>query len=312
MADLHRPLGSRSGSSAVHQVLNRSGKKQKPPWGLLFWAVKYAYPDDVPQDVYKRHDNCKCTVEYVTNGRKQNVHTKQQSMISPEDRERMAELSEKGSVRLSPEEAAAAENKALEVMAQKSGKMLTGEAESGIIKAIDVDDYNLIVSGKKIAPEVNDVILTTMKQCEKDGGFVISEISDKVEPSESGGTPVLQIVPMSNGLLKLNVNVQYLSGKSLEEVNQAFVHTERNLAQSLEEAVIHESGHAISIKGKTAQEVDRFYQELKNQGKPGVSDIALSDGAELLAELEILRHRKTPVSKELSDFYEKYMGRKYL
>lgn len=80
-------------------------------------AGKYAYPDDVPQDVYKRHDNCKCTVEYVTNGRKQNVHTKQQSMISPEDRKRMAELSEKGSVRLSPEEAAAAENKALEVMA---------------------------------------------------------------------------------------------------------------------------------------------------------------------------------------------------
>lgn len=192
------------------------------------------------------------------------------------------------------------------------GGELTGRANGGIIKSINVDDYDLIVSGKKIAPEVNDVILTTMKQCEKDGGFVISEISDKVEPSESGGTPVLQIVPMSNGLLKLNVNVQYLSGKSLEEVNQAFVHTERNLAQSLEEAVIHESGHAISIKGKTAPEVDRFYQELKNQGKPGVSDIALSDGAELLAELEILRHRKTPVSKELSDFYEKYTGRKYL
>ena len=193
-----------------------------------------------------------------------------------------------------------------------SGGELTNEAESSIIKAIDFDDYNLIVSGKEMAPEVNDAILTTMKQCEKDGGFVISEISDKVEPSENGGTPVLQIVPMPNGLLKLNVNVQYLSDKSLEEVNQAFVHTERNLAESLEEAVIHESGHAISIKGKTAQEVDRFYQELKNQGKPGVSDIALSDGAELLAELEILRHRKTPVSKELSDFYEKYMGRKYL
>lgn len=92
-------------------------------------AGKYAYPDNVPQDVYRRHDNCKCTVEYVTNGRKQNVHTKQQSMISPEDRKRMAALSEKGSVRLSPEEAAAAENKALEVMAQKSGRMLTDGAE---------------------------------------------------------------------------------------------------------------------------------------------------------------------------------------
>ena len=194
----------------------------------------------------------------------------------------------------------------------KYKKTVDKSEESGIIKPIDVDDYKLVTGGKGINPEINDVILTTMKQCEKDGGFVISEISDKVDFNENGGIPVLQIVPMPNGLLKLNVNVQYLSGKSLEEVNQAFVHTERNLAQSLKEAVIHESGHAISIKGKTAQEVDRFYQELKNQGKPGVSDIALSDGAELLAELEILRHRKTPVSKELSDFYEKYMGRKYL
>ena len=193
-----------------------------------------------------------------------------------------------------------------------NNKSIDNGGKSGIIKSIDVDDYKLVTGGKGINPEINDVILTTMKQCEKDGGFVISEISDKVDFNENGGTPVLQIVPMPNGLLKLNVNVQYLSGKSLEEVNQAFVHTERNLAQSLKEAVIHESGHAISIKGKTAQEVDRLYQELKNQGKPGVSDIALSDGAELLAELEILRHRKTPVLKELSDFYEKYMGRKYL
>lgn len=271
----------------------------------------------------RRHDNCTCTVEYISGSHKQNVHTKALSPFTEEDRRRIEELTAgKGTSPLTAYEAKDIEQRVRSVPADMTyrewygkyveGGELTGEANGGIIKSIDVDDYNLIVSGKKIAPEVNDVILTTMKQCEKDGEFVISEISDKVEQSESGGTPVLQIVPMPNGLLKLNVNVQYLSGKSLEEVNQAFVHTERNLAQSLEEAVIHESGHAISIKGKTAKEVDRFYQELKNQGKPGVSDIALSDGAELLAELEILRHRKTPVSKELSDFYEKYMGRKYL
>lgn len=106
--------------------------------GCCEWCTRqsgrYEYPDKVPADVYKRHDNCKCTVEYVTNSRKQNVHTKQQSMISSEDRKRMAELSEKGSVRLSPEEAAAAESKALEVMAQKSGRMLTDGAKSGIIR----------------------------------------------------------------------------------------------------------------------------------------------------------------------------------
>ncbi len=275
-------------------------------------AGKYAYPDDVPQDVYRRHDNCKCTVEYVTNGRKQNVHTKQQSMISPEDRKRMAKLSEKGSVRLSPEEAAEAERKALTAMVQKSGKMLTNRDESGIVKSIDVDDYMIVVGGKEIAPEVNEVILNTMKKCEKDGGFVISEISDKITSTESEGTPVFQIEPMANGLLKLNVNTELLSGKSLDEINELFITTDRNLAQSLVEAIVHESGHAILIKGKSPAKVKQLYAELKSQGRLGISNIALKDGVECLAELEVLRYRKTKISKELSDFYEKYMGRKYL
>lgn len=37
----------------------------------------YKYPD-VPEDVYKRHDRCRCTVEYLPDGsRKQNVWTKE-------------------------------------------------------------------------------------------------------------------------------------------------------------------------------------------------------------------------------------------
>lgn len=36
----------------------------------------YAYPD-VPKDVYRRHENCRCTVDYYPgNGKRQNLHTK--------------------------------------------------------------------------------------------------------------------------------------------------------------------------------------------------------------------------------------------
>lgn len=59
------------------------------------------------------------------------------------------------------------------------------------------------------------------------------------------------------------------------------------------------------------QEIKTLYKELKNAGLPGVSDIALADGAECLAELEVLRHRGTKVSDELAAFYKKYMGRDY-
>ena len=44
----------------------------------------------------------------------------------------------------------------------------------------------------------------------------------------------------------------------------------------------------------------------------GISDIAFNDGAECLAELGVLRTRKTIVPKKLADFYKKYMGREYL
>ena len=39
-------------------------------------AGTYTYPD-VPQDVYRRHENCNCVVEYVEGGKYQNVRTKQ-------------------------------------------------------------------------------------------------------------------------------------------------------------------------------------------------------------------------------------------
>ncbi len=197
-------------------------------------------------------------------------------------------------------------------IAEIQGKGLDISGGSGIIKSIDVDDYELVTHGKNIAQEVNDVILNTMKQCERDGGFIISEISPTVSPTTVHGTPVLQTEPLPNELLKFNINSEYLSGKTLEEVDAAFADTDSTVVNSLEEAVIHESEHAIAINGKSAGDVKALYDKLLNLGKPGVSKIALEDGAECLAELEVLRRREVKVTKELSDFYEEYMGRKYL
>lgn len=54
---------------------------RKAPWKCCEWCSRlagtYPYPDGVPQDIYRRHMNCNCTVEYLPrNGRIQNVHTK--------------------------------------------------------------------------------------------------------------------------------------------------------------------------------------------------------------------------------------------
>lgn len=41
-------------------------------------AGKYRYPDDVPNEVYRRHQRCRCTVDYNPgSGKVQNVHSKE-------------------------------------------------------------------------------------------------------------------------------------------------------------------------------------------------------------------------------------------
>ena len=39
-------------------------------------AGKYRYPDEVPKDVRRRHDNCTCDVSYASEKGRQNVHSK--------------------------------------------------------------------------------------------------------------------------------------------------------------------------------------------------------------------------------------------
>ena len=65
------------------------------------------------------------------------------------------------------------------------------------------------------------------------------------------------------------------------------------------------------IFGKTSKEVKILYEKLSEIHIKGISFIAYNDGAEALAELEVLRKRGTQVSEEMKQFYEKYMRRKY-
>lgn len=180
--------------------------------------------------------------------------------------------------------------------------------DSGIIKSIDVDDYELVTYGKGILDEVNNCIIKTLKSCEVSGSFIISEISAKSIPATNTGVPVLQIEPLANGLLQLNLNTDALAGKTLSEVDEMFETAENTIVNSLEEAIIHESGHTKSIKGKTAEEIKTFYDELLNIHIGGISDIAYQDGAECLSEIEVLLYRGDNISKQAKDFYDKIYG----
>lgn len=262
-------------------------------------AGRYKYGEE-PEEVYHRHDNCGCKTIYENGRQRQDVWTKK-TWEEPE-----IEVPDSKPKIFTPEEAKALEEKQLEKF-----KPLTNVPERGIMKSIDVDDFNTVTYGKDILPEVREVIINTMKDCEKQNGFVISEISSQIAKTSEKGTPVLQIVPNKYGLLRLNVNAEYLSGKSLDEIDHIFAEASNTVVSSLKEAVIHESGHALSITGKSVLDTKMFYDSLAGIHLSGISVLAESDGAECLAELEVLRSRGTPVSDELKAFYKKYMRREY-
>ena len=62
------------GKSGLHPKIRRTAFGKTCPWCRAL-AGTYSYPD-VPKDVYRRHSNCDCVVEYIDGGKIQNVHTK--------------------------------------------------------------------------------------------------------------------------------------------------------------------------------------------------------------------------------------------
>lgn len=91
-------------------------------------AGKYRYPEEVPKDVYRRHDNCTCTVTY-TNGRKaQDVWSKTSRELPAEERERMREIGFKKPT------ISAEERERMKIMGFKKPQRLDISAESGIIE----------------------------------------------------------------------------------------------------------------------------------------------------------------------------------
>lgn len=63
-------------------------------------AGKYHYPEDVPKDVYRRHDNCGCTVTYLNGRKAQDVWDKTKWNVSDDELERMKETGAKEPIRL--------------------------------------------------------------------------------------------------------------------------------------------------------------------------------------------------------------------
>lgn len=190
--------------------------------------------------------------------------------------------------------------------AEKTVEKIAGRST---IKSIDIDDLKAATYGKNIDSEVEDVIYQTIKSDERKGDLFISNVVIKnIAPTEKG-IPILQVEPDQYGILQLNVNSAVIAGKSLAEIDAMFASSRNTLANTLEEAAKHECGHAKLIKGLNVKQIEELYSELEKIHVEGVSDIAYSDGAECIAEVEILLFRGEEVPEEAMKLYEKYIKR---
>lgn len=262
-------------------------------------AGRYVYGEE-PRDVFRRHDNCGCTVTYENGKQRQDVWSKK-SWEAPDIADTQA-----APVRFSGKQANDLEQKNLQY------KGLTNNGESGIIKSIDIDDFEMMSEGRNIDPKAIEIISSVIKKYENSGEIYINDFYFGSLKPEKNGTPLLQIEPIGDKTLRLNINTDVFSGKTVDEINRMLADTKINLADNLEEAVIHECGHAKALNGLTVNEIKALYAEILDAKITGVSKIAYKDGAEALAEIEVLISRASDIPDEAMNFYNKYMRRKSL
>lgn len=293
--------------------------------GCCAWCAalvgRYSYPDDVPDDIFRRHDNCSCDVSYVSSKGRQNVHTKKWETGKAQRIEYEASVPKP--MRLTVEEAKAKE---AEILAERT---LTYRAKRGIIKAITVDDIVAADKGGTISKDVSETIIDTIKQMQSKEHFIFDDVAVVDFPDNpDGGTDVMRtnaIDVAGNPSVVLELNSKVFMGRNKAKMDRFFKGANNTTCNSLEDAVIHECGHAKTIYGRTYANYERIDTELsgdvftkpirgRSDGKSlkdlagDVSELAQKDGLECIAECGVKLARGEEIAPELKAMYDTYIS----
>lgn len=190
-------------------------------------------------------------------------------------------------------------------------KLLEKTIKNSTIKSLDADDFEMLAYGKNILQEVSDVIVNTIEEFENRGEMYIFEVHFGDFYDEDTGKPALfQVFQNAFGMTEMNVNSRILGGKTINEIDEIISSVDVNIPKSLKEAVVHECGHAKAYFRKTPQQIAEMNDEIRNKGVGGISYIAERDGAECIAETEVLLYRKEAVPEAAMELYNEYVVRK--
>ena len=136
-------------------------------------AGKYHYPEDVPKDVYRRHDNCGCTVTYLNGRKAQNVWSKTKWNISDEELEQMKKAG-----------------------SRQPARMVDNSAKSGIMgvgRKLDRREQNIGAFSELRVPMQKREVLSLCRKYSIDTNGITFKIqrSEKLCPEDEDGAPAL-------------------------------------------------------------------------------------------------------------------------
>ena len=255
-------------------------------------AGRYRYGEE-PDDIYRRHDNCDCTVTFENGRKRQDVWSKREWEVPGKD----AGASEP--VVLTAEQAKA-------LQAEKQLEVLTNGEKRDIMN-IRLDDIKTAVTGSPISEEVAEYIFSVLAEHRdqfKFDGVKVLALDPKI---------VMQTDPVQNGTfydIVLNLNSAFLGGKTVQQLDAEIEASNVTRANSLREAVIHEIYHGKMYYQKNKGEIDALYEVLEGIKIDGISRTAYKDGFECIAEVGVLYERgeTSDIPKDAKDLFFKYLG----
>ena len=179
---------------------------------------------------------------------------------------------------------------------QIAGLPVDNTTESGIIKPITVDDIAAVDKDGTISDECKEAIASTIEKFQKDGHkFSFDAVRMvNIPPNRNGGLDVLR------------TNAIVFADASKKSIDKLFDSAANTVCNSLEDAVIHEIGHAKTIYSRTYANYERIEEELEFVHDIDVSKLASSDGSEGIAECEVLLSRGEKLSDEIMNIYNTY------
>ena len=208
-------------------------------------------------------------------------------------------------------------------------RRLTGGANGGIIKALGITYADVRKTDPKstVSDDCIKVIIDTISKAKKQRErFSFDEVkvvnipkkkdSDELivfrtNATDSGGYPYVVLEINSAAFLK----------QTKDSMDLMILNAQNTVCDSLEDAVIHEIGHAKTIQDRTYANYKRIDEDLqsdvftasKKKDEPSlqdlaknISDTAAKDGLECIAECEVLLHRGETIDSRLKEMYDTY------